>query len=147
MTIVVWDGETLAADRLSTSAFVGMQHQKLHEFTLDGVKHFAAYAGVVGQAHALFDWVATGKPEATKPTVEDAVLIVVNSATKEATLYEDTTFGAPAYGFMAFGASTHVGAAHALKRMGLSARQIVEKLVAWEEFSAAGVGVDSISFI
>lgn len=75
MTVIAWDGKTLAADRQCTSGAVLSEHTKLSQVSDGSV---LAFWGPIRQWVALIRWYEAGaKPEEWPKDADDNGLIVV----------------------------------------------------------------------
>src|SRR5690606_6491601 len=79
MSVVVWDGTTLAADRQVAAGQVKQAMTKLRRLP-DG--RLAGFVGAMGRGVALLDWLTRGADPATFPALRDdgdyAELLVVH---------------------------------------------------------------------
>lgn len=67
MTVIAWDGKTLAADKRGTVAGMGYTVTKIHRVP-DGL---VAFSGGGSHAAELLQWFRTGRDPATYPRRED----------------------------------------------------------------------------
>lgn len=67
MTVIAWDGKTLAADKMSCSAGYGYTVTKVHRLADGSV---AAFAGDVDSAMALLHWLNGDRDAATYPDAQ-----------------------------------------------------------------------------
>lgn len=69
MTVIAWDGRTLAADKMSCSAGYGYTVTKVYRLTSGGM---AAFAGDGDHAMALLAWLDSGRALADYPKAQES---------------------------------------------------------------------------
>jgi ATP-dependent protease HslVU (ClpYQ) peptidase subunit len=141
MTVIAWDGKTLAADKQSTSNGMRRTTRKIYRVT-DGL---LALTGAGGHAHALLDWF-NGERDLDKwPRTREA--------DDEGSVIHFTSQGVFVYGgngcgrgepvedaFIAFGSGRDY--AMAAMELGCDARRAVE--VASKFDTSCGMGIDTL---
>lgn len=141
MTVIVFDGKTLAADK---SASCGGVVQSVTKIQRHG-DELLACTGNLSIGLELFDWYKRGAlpstyPPANRDEDKGASLIVVGAGGM-VRKYESSPFPIEFNGaFSAFGsgAATALGAMH----MGATAKQAVEAAIKWD--AGCGLGIDTL---
>lgn len=140
MTVIAWDGSTLAADRQVSCGDLRAEGRKLYRVGDVGI----AFAGDASRAEALLAWWKAGAdPEKWPPFQRnDAqwVLMVIADA-NGCRYYENEPFPVAAYGRRAFGQGREVAAG--AMAAGADARRAVE--IANAICSGCGFGVDAVT--
>lgn len=90
MTTIVWDGTTLAADRLANNN----SHPDTMRKIVRSRGHLLGAAGRAGEAMALFAWFEAGAVVKDFPTMDKDswTLLVAISPDRRITVYENTGF-------------------------------------------------------
>lgn len=143
MTVIAWDGKTLAADRMSSSSGSFMTTRKLQK--ING--HLVGGAGCSAQVRMHMAWYAAGADPSELPSViaSDDVpsLLLVISPEKRIFLYENgplpTEFFDP---FVAIGS----GRDFALAAMHLGYDALMAVNVASRLSTSCGGGYNTLSF-
>lgn len=144
MSVVAWDGKTLAADRAVFSAGVVSPTRKL----LSNDRFIAGYVGRQQKAHALALWaIGDADPGKYPNGADDCEAIVIDRITGEAVLYDSGPQGIPLQGVCTIGEAAAKAAALALMLNGMSAARAVEFLVQSRRYDAVGFGVDHESIL
>lgn len=148
MTVIAWDGKTLAADKQATEGGIRQVTTKIKLITKGRFKaHMIAGAGLTSQANMLMAWFEAGAEPSTFPKYQEvddlsAALLVI-TPDKEILRFDvnpiPTVFYDKTYA-LGSGREVAIGA----MAMGANAVQAVE--VASHFCSGCGMGVDSITF-
>lgn len=140
MTIIAWDGKTLAADRRGTSAGLPVSVKKIHRVgdLLVGI------SGSAGEAQACLDWIVKGRDPEKYPDCQQGekrgYLLVVEEG--KAYEYERTPYPIPVLEpFTATGDGRDF--ALAAMHLGCSAKEAVEVACHFNVF--CGNGIDTLT--
>lgn len=149
MTVMAWDGRTLAADRSSNFGNQKVPTTKVFRGVLpNGTRFIAAAAGNTVRCHEIQEWIAAGSPKDTIPdfqksTADACDVIVVEEGNKFPLLYQNShipvRIETEKFGFGS-GGDFAQGALMA----GATARQAVEMACEWQ--GGCGFGVDALEF-
>lgn len=141
MTIIVWDGKTLAADKRATSSgFIGGIVTKIHRW--DG--GLCAFAGNFALGHAMVEWLRSGADVAKFPAAQrtdDWVSFLVVHADGRVVRYEKEPVALPFENLPQVMGSGRDYALAALY-LGCDARRAVEVACAMDE--SCGNGIDTL---
>lgn len=141
MSVVVWDGKTLAADRACFRSGVVTEMSKM-ESNDDFV---AGFVGRVGPGRALARWAINGrKPEEYDDEWRENEVILVDRRTGEAWVYDGQWMGHTLPAHAAIGETAASAAALALVIAGHDARDAVDLLVKCGRFDGVGFGSDAV---
>lgn len=142
MTVIVWDGKLLAADRQATAGEMPVASRKIHRL-LDGrlAGHTAASEYGLGLVQWLIDGADPAKWPAYQRTDNWARLIVIETDGR-AFEYEKEPYPQPVLTVpMAWGSGRDV--AMGALEMGATAEQAVAAACKWNVF--CGMGIDVLS--
>ena len=140
MSIIVWDGKILAADRSITSGDVKVEFRKLWEID-DGA---IAGCGDMVSVETMRKWWMSGGdinewPECQNDAAKWATLVVVKH-NDGIFYYEDKPISLPVYGFMAWGS----GADIAIGALAAGANSIEAVMITCNHSPYCGLGCDSV---
>ncbi len=149
MTVIAWDGKTLAADRLTNCQGVRMSVTKIHR--LDGM--LVGGAGELDMILEVVEWIRAGRNPATFPAAQrtrddnQAVLLVEQDWSRGGApvvrLYTRAPVAAPYESpFVAVGS----GAVIAMTAMHLGKTAVEAAKLACELNQDCGGGIDALSF-
>jgi hypothetical protein len=138
MTVIAWDGKTLAADKQTTDAGLRRTTTKLRRAKSG---ELLASTGASGMCRELMDWWEAGAQKSDFPDKEDKCHLVVVRQDRTVVFYS----GSPApihteERFTAFGSGRDY--AIAAMHLGRSAREAVELACLYE--SSCGSGIDTL---
>lgn len=139
MTVVVWDGTTLAADRQFTNHDCAFEGTKI-AYTLEG--EVIAFTGPHVEGLVMMDWYVKGADPANFPDSQKsehwARLIV--AAKHGVKVYENLPYPMPHHGVGAWGSGRDyaLGALH----VGADAKLAAESACRWS--TGCGYGVDAL---
>ena len=144
MTIIVWDGKTLASDKQATNA--GLKRQVTKIFVING--HMVGFSGDFDYAQTMKHWFESGcKPEEFPKHQEDDnkwVGMVVITPDKRVLKYERSPYPMDftEAGAHCFGAGRDF--AYGALAMGANAVEAVEVTCRYE--NSCGMGIDFLTF-
>lgn len=141
MSIVVWDGTSLVADRQATCADMKIECQKIH--LLRGLTNtIVAFTGNIGEGLVLVDWVRNGQKKEEWPEFQKdndrwcRLIIVIRNLV---VMYETEPMPIPQYGpFNAWGSGRDF--AMGALAMGANAVEAVE--ITCRFSTTCGLGFD-----
>ena len=140
MSVVVWDGKTLAADRQATCGDLRMETSKMRKLSSGAI---VAWTGSINCGLALAKWYESGAAPSEWPDFQKgdkwSRLVVVEGG--EAFTYEDLPIPIPVLGLFAAWGSGSDFALGALA-LGADARRAVE--IASRFCVSCGMGVDAL---
>jgi len=147
MTVIAWDGKTLAADKLTTSGDVALTTTKIFTFELDNKPVYAASCGTLVEGLILIDWYKDGAdpekyPEFQKGEKTGSTLVIV----RDGVCYEWQTYATPIKHqdpFIAFGC----GREFAIGAMAAGATAIEAVEIASRHNPDCGRGVDAFDTV
>jgi hypothetical protein len=144
MTVIAWDGTTLAADKQANYAGVALTVTKV--FRLDNDR-LAAICGCGAHGMAILDWLRDNGDLASypRPNGDDQVaLVLVVHRTGEVWYYEYGGYRTPLHESVPLAMGAGRDAAMGALRMGADAKRAVE--VANALCTDCGQGVDTLRF-
>lgn len=139
MTIVAWDGKTLAADRMIVDGYTKMATTKIHRIGSD----LFGCAGCWSTGMARFEWARAGMEPAAYPVVSDDQFGRLLRITDDGQILLYTVNGLPMRyesPFYAIGSGSEF--AMAAMYLGHTAEQAVH--VACELSNECGMGIDTL---
>lgn len=150
MTVIAWDGKTLAADRMATLGDMQYRVKKLFTRYVDGETVAFAVSGYFAEGMAMIDWYYKGATgEFPKCADDRKTYLYVARKGKKLEMYENTPVGIE-YDepFCAFGVGREIamGAMEGMKRAGMQPNAILAVEIANERCVSCGFGYDSHTF-
>lgn len=138
MTVVAWDGKTLAVDRQATSGHMISKHTKIFKCRNDYV---AAFWGPIGEYGVLIDWLESGAiPKDWPKLSEDVGVLIVSGKDGSALEYEGTGYPIPIeVPFYAWGQGREL----AMGAMAAGADAIQAVRIANQHSAHCGCGIDA----
>lgn len=141
MSVVLWDGRTLAADRAIFRSGVVSEIKKI----VENDKYAAGFVGRYGPGLALARWAIAGADPATFDSDwKESEVICVNLLTGTAHLYDGHYAPIPVHGPAATGETAACAAGLALALAGVPANDAVQLLVDSKRFDGVGFGVQYV---
>lgn len=142
MTVIAWDGKTLAADKQSTTEGMRRTTTKIHRVGLDLV----AFTGDGGHAALLLAWFQMGRPPGKFPRAhdEDNVAHAVRFSSEGVLVYNGHGTGGVEViedPFIAFGHGRDY--AMAAMHLGKSAKEAVAVACHFDTY--CGMGIDTLT--
>ena len=141
MSVVVWDGTTLAADRQCTSAGSRRTATKIwkHEHNLIGG------VGVLTSLHAMVNWVSGGMDPKQFPAIkdDDQLTMFVIPKVGLPVRFENSQFPIPIEDKW-FAAGTGCDYAYGAMEMGADSKRAVQVACVYDIY--CGQGVDTLTF-
>lgn len=141
MSVVVWDGKTLAADRACFRSGLMSEVRKL----VESDTHVAGFVGRYGPGREMAQWAVDGADPVTFDSDwKETEVLCVDKASLCAFLYDGSATPIPAVGPVSTGEAAAAAGALALVVCGVyQSREAVKFMVNSKRFDAVGFGVDS----
>lgn len=142
MTVIAWDGKTLAADKQATNNGLKLVVTKIMKAEINGVKSLVAVAGDMAQALNVVNWLINGGEfPASQHSADDwQPIVIINrrgvfkyEQSPQPILYEGPYFS------MGSGADVAMAAMH----LGKAAEEAVE--LACALCASCGMGIDTLT--
>jgi ATP-dependent protease HslVU (ClpYQ) peptidase subunit len=138
MTVIAWDGKTLAADKRTTDAGVGLTTTKIFRAPCGAL---LGAGGTTSACHGLKNWwVAGADPEKFPEKDKDAALMVVKPGGKVLVYWESAVGVEIEDAFFAIGSGRDF--ALAAMHLGCSAKRAVEVACTFSPY--CGNGIDTL---
>lgn len=89
MTVIAWDGKTLAGDRMMVLESRRVPYTKVHRVeTPNGRRLLVGVAGTIAETVDVLAWIRAGEPDA-RPAVKNVSILIVDEALKVWQLQEE----------------------------------------------------------
>lgn len=146
MTVIVWDGTTLAADKMLDCYHARMTTTKIRRFKDRSGEYLLGASGDAGAMGALMDWFVRGanpdKWPACQSTEHSGMLLVVSSA-GWVKMYTTTPYG---YDIQDPKTAQGSGRDYALAAMAMGADATKAVEIASQLDPSCGMGIDTLTF-
>ena len=152
MSVVAWDGRTLAGDQAVFNGGLRDCFVKVHKITdALGIELLVGFVGSTDQVLPLFEWVRGGRspadypPGATGRDTDSEIIVIPADGSAPAKVYWGTHIPFAVEAPYALGEKSARGGALALMLAGNSAPASVRLLIDSNRYDAVGYGVTSFS--
>ena len=143
MTVIAWDGKTLAADRMAVAGGMMLEQDKLFDL---GDGEWAAITGQISKGLALLDWYKSGQQVKDWPEFQkgDDYSVLVIASKEGCKSFYDIPHAVPTHSeFEAWGS----GAEYAMGAMAHGANAVEAVIATNKVCSTCGKGFDKTNFL